>query len=770
MYKQKITGTKRVLRDELSELYVQQTNRKFPLVPFYPYVWIYQRGLNDFDTAKYELKKEQIAAKYKKKIEMQKDHPAKQNRLKRKMQRKVSRVDKTLTEGNQGMRWGEPLSIFDSAKATRTQQRLELYLHSKGYFIAKADMEIKERKKLVSVSYKVDPGKPYIIDTTFYQIADSGVSVLYHRYQKNSLLKVGQRYDQAKLSEERENIEFFLKDNGYYDFSRAYIDFEVDTAFGESAKVAVKTKIKSPAQRGYHKKFIIDSVNFTTDANLYRLPDSLRINELVGGVNYRYFRKIYSKKILSRRVFVRKDSAYSRENTFNTQRLLANLDHFRFININYDSSGGQFVGNIFTSPLDQYQWSNEFGINVTQGYPGPFFNTSFKKRNFFGGLEIFELSARIGFEGLAAATEVDNIYRSTEIGGNASITFPQFILPISDRTKYKLGKRDPKTTIQSGYTFTERPEYTRQNANVSLIYTWRNQRRAQYRLGLTDVSWINSTLTDEFRERLEDLSNNLRSSFNPSFVSNMNLSVTWNFNNYGSSEDNSSFLKTYLESGGTTQNFQFVRELRSDGLEYYRYLKFDIDFRRFTPIDPNTAVAFRLRGGIAYSYDENEILPYEKYFFAGGSNGIRAWRPRRLGPGSYTPINEDGNLNYDLEQPGEILFEASIELRKNLFGFVDYAFFADAGNTWLIREDPNRPGAKFEAQRFYREIAVGAGLGLRFDFSFLVLRFDTGLKVYDPAREEGKRFILQDGFYDPPFDDRNEAEPLIYNIGIGYPF
>ena len=170
-------------------------------------------------------------------------------------------------------------------------------------------------------------------------------------------------------------------------------------------------------------------------------------------------------------------------------------------------------------------------------------------------------------------------------------------------------------------------------------------------------------------------------------------------------------------------------------------------------------IAYGISGG---------VLPYEKYFFAGGSTSIRAWQPRRLGPGSFTPeTNEDGTFDYRFEQPGEILFEAMFEYRRKLFGYFDGAIFVDAGNTWTFAEDPSREGAEFKADRFYKEIAIGTGIGLRMDFEFLVLRLDMGIKAYDPARPVNERFILDKLSLKNPL---GESGQQVFNIGIGYPF
>lgn len=775
LYKQKIKGVEDIDKDELSQLYVQKANRQFPLIPFSPYVWFYYWGLKNYDIEKYEKRRENTRTKYNAWIaEAEAEgNDRKIARLEKKKRRKVAKINKVLREGNVLMRWGEPVAVYDSIKTEQTMGRIELYLNSKGYFQANVDTALKVVNEKVSVTYNVKQGLPYQLDTLLLQTGDSAVTNILNTNSDESFLVEGENYEQSNLTRERERIDLLLKDHGYFDFSRQYVEFNIDTAYRGHRKVAIQTTINKPSKRGYHKVFTVDSINFTTDASSKIIPDSLRQSETRKGITFHYYQDEYNKKILSRRVFIKKDSVYSKSNTFNTQRQLANLDHFRFININYDSSGGRLIANIFTSPLNRYQWTNEVGVNVTQGFPGPFYNLSFKKRNVFKGLEIFEVNGRIGIEGVAPATEIQEVYASVEAGVNATLTFPQFILPISDAAKERLGRINPKTRLLSGYTYTDRPEYIRENINFSNTYSWQNENKTLYSLTATDISIINSNLSSGFLDTLkvlQDKGNRLINTFLPSFVSSMSFSATWNFNSYGINFTNSSFLRTYIESGGTTLNFAGTERLKKEGLEYYKYLKFNIDYRKIHPINENTTLAYRLNGGVAKPYSENKILPYEKYFFAGGSNGIRAWRPRRLGPGSYSPIDSTTFMvSYNFEQQGEILLEGSIEIRKNLIGFIDYAVFVDFGNIWTIDKDPSRKGAEFEFSRFYKEIAVGTGLGLRFDFSFLVLRLDAGLKIYDPARPEGKRFIRSPGFYDAPFTPK-AAEAVVFNIGIGYPF
>src|SRR5690606_32504301 len=190
---------------------------------------------------------------------------------------------------------------------------------------------------------------------------------------KAALLKKGDRFQQDHFTNERERIDLLLKDEGYYDFSRQYIEFATDTTFkSPERRIAVMISIKEPAKRGYHKRFTIDSVTFTTDVGR-NIAGRERSTRKYHDIQYKFFEDDHNLKVLSQRVFIRPEELYSRKKTLNTQRQLGNMEAFKFININYDTSNGKFIANIFASPLTRYEWTNEAGVNVTQGYPGPFF-------------------------------------------------------------------------------------------------------------------------------------------------------------------------------------------------------------------------------------------------------------------------------------------------------------------------------------------------------------------------------------------------------------
>ncbi|MDA1121070.1 MAG: BamA/TamA family outer membrane protein [Bacteroidetes bacterium] len=770
LYKQKISGVSREDRRATENLFQQSPNRKFPFIPWAPYVWLHQLGKNSYDSAKYVRKKEKQTARFKKKIEGRDPGSNFVTRKRFKNNRKLAKWDRNIKEGNLLMRWGEPVSVYDSALTRSSIAQFKLYLQAKGYFKSRLYFETKTVDKRVRVNYTIRPGAPSIIDSIRYIIPQDSIGALVASASEETLVNKGDKYDQEAITKERERLYNLMVDNGYFEFTQQYINFEVDTISLPNRRIILKEIIHNKEDGTEHKIFRIDSVNFITDANIIGSRQDRTIQKH-GGVNFMFYEDTFNRRILISRLFIQEDSLFRRSNTLSTQRQLANMDMFKFINVHYDTTGGKFVSNVFTSPLDKYQTSGEVGVNVSQGLPGPFVNGSVKDRNLFGGLEILSLSGRFGIEGVASASNDKNVYQSTELGINASLLFPQFLFPLSKKWEQRVKGLEPKTTFNTGSTLTNRPEYDRRSFLGSVSYTWTNEKRKIYNFSPAEIIYINSDIKSKTFEEFLDAQlargNLLKNTFKPSYVSSMSFSAINNIGQYGNSKERSSFFRYNIESGGTFLNFIGSDNLSSKSLEFYQYLKFNVDFRGYNPISSSTVFSFRINLGLAIPYGENNILPYEKYFFSGGSNGIRAWRPRRLGPGSYTPLDEDGNYTDNFEQQGEILMESSLELRHDIIGFVDGAFFIDMGNIWTLRNDPTREGAQFEVDRFFREIAIGTGYGIRFDFSFLLLRFDTGLKIYDPARDRGNRFILDKNFNDSKFQ---ASDNLVINIGIGYPF
>lgn len=797
LYKQRVKGIKNTERDPAVRLITLRPNVKLPLLgPLGAN--IYESGRNNWDSLAIVAQIDEVAAAYDSAIAKKEAEGKNTRKLGNKRDRKLAKLDKRRRLGNFRMRTGTPLSRYDSAEIEKSRQRIENYMKEKGFLKAQVDIAYREKGKKVYQDFMVTEGPRSFIDSSIIRTGDPAIAFLIQSTRDESFLKKGSNYDKTNVDRERSRIESLLRNNGYFELDDRYINFEIYYA-PDQTDLWVTTVIKKPANRSLHKAFTLDSIVINTQGT-----EAIQESIVFDTIQYNIGSEFYNPRVIDARIKVTPNQKYSFDDVRNTQRQLLNMNVFRYVNINFDSTliPGKFIANIYTAPQRKYQLTQELGLNMTEGLPGPFYNLAIVNRNVFGGAENLQLTGFIGSEGVSGLSEQSGVLSSFQYGGNLALTFPRFNIPF---TKNKWSKRvfNPTNTVSVGYSFTDRPEYIRSNLNGRFGYSWQNSTgKRSFTLNLADINFIDTKNIDpDFQELLDDLlaqGNTLALAFNRSFVSSTSFNAIYNFD-YSNPIKPSSFFRYLVETGGPFNNF-LPRSILSDnetpddgsptsGLEYYRFSKLQLDYRRHIPLTDDRAWAFRAHTGVAYAYGENQALPYEKYFFTGGSNSNRAWSPRRLGPGSSTPylLDEDGNNvvdengefvpirtpgsnAYQFEQPGEILLELGAEYRANLSGILDYALFLDAGNIWRMRAaepitDPDQvvrssPGGNFEFNRFYKEIAVGAGFGLRMDFSFLVFRFDYGMKVKDPRYPEGQRWSL-------PFTRSNQG---VWNIAVGYPF
>jgi outer membrane protein insertion porin family len=774
LYSVDIKGNNKTGKSELLDVVKQTPNTRIPLLNSSLGITLYRFGEWTFDSMKHVTKKKEFLAERVKLIEKEEGQALLNKKEKKrltKLNNILSSLEKKLEYGNFFMRTGNPRVIFDSLSTIESSKQITFYLFNNGYFDAETTFEVEKSRKKAWVTYFVIENSPYLVDSFYTRSDDKNIYELLLKNERRSNIKVNQNYNQSAISRERQRVEDILKDNGYYTFSRNYIEYNVykDTI---EKNVKIEQLIRKPIYADFHQVYILDSVHFSIDPPSSEIWDEDR-KSTYRDIDFSFYKDRYSEKIIASRIFLNKGELYSKRDVIDTQRQLANLDLFRFVNIAFDTLGDVLRPRIYTQPNQKYQITNQVGASITEQLPGPFFSHSLRNRNLFRGAEVFEFFFRAGLEGVVSATGEGGVFRSRELNTSASVIFPQFLFPIGKSSLQKFGRFNPNTRTLVGYNYVNRPEYIRESVNGIIAYNWNTRNlRQQYAINVLDANFIRSNLSNDFRELLEGLQsqgNNLINSFLPSYVSSLSGQVIINFNQYGAFNKNKASLwRIFMESGGTTLNFLKEDFIAERSLAYFQFLKFQSDFRRYIPLSRNQTFAYRLNLGLARPYGISDgVLPYEKYFFAGGSTGIRAWQPRRLGPGSNTPDTfEDGTFDYRFEQPADILLEGMFELRSKIYGYFDGAFFIDLGNSWTFQEDLARPGANFEFNRFWKEIAVGTGLGLRMDFDFLVLRLDMGVKAVDPARPIGERFIL-DKFFRNFLGERGQT---VFNIGIGYPF
>lgn len=774
LYNNEIKGVENANKEALYNLIEQEPNTRFLGTSLG--VSIYRTGKGFYDSTKIADKLIQDETELLA-IKLALDSLSKEKKLRKRADKLTSRIEgfrKKLEFGNAIMRTGNPVVTLDSADIKMTVDNLQGYLINHGFFDAEVNYEVQTKGKKAFVTYQVNEKNSYTLDSLYTRSENPEILKLLEKAARNQLVKQGETYNQDNISAERNRIEELLKNNGFFMFSKSYINYIAykDTA---SHTIILEQVIQKPTFTDIHEIYTIDSITFRINPPSNEFADR-QVQEEYRDIDFTFYQDRYSAKVLASRILFQPGQHYSRTSAIETQRQLSNLDLFRFVNISFDTLGTSLTANIFTQPNQKYQLTNQIGMTITEQLPGPFFSTALRNRNFFRAGEILEFNFRAGLEGVASATG-QGVYQSSELNTGVTFILPRFLIPFAPGSLQKFGRYNPNTRIRLGYNYTNRPEYTRNSVNSLLSYTWATiNNHIFYTLNVADISYIRTPrIQGEFLDILTDLQNegnNLIWSFLPSFISSISGQTVINFNRYGDFTANrASLLRLFAESGGTSLNFIDVQSNDEPGIEFanFQWLKAQIDFRRYYPVNPKQTFAYRINFGWARPYGVSVgILPYEKYFFAGGGTSIRAWQARRLGPGSSEPeIGEGGEYDYTNEQPAEMILETMLEYRRKLVGYFDMALFIDAGNSWMIGPDPARPGADFRFDRFYKEIAVGAGLGLRMDFDFLVIRLDLATKAIDPSKPSGERWVFDNVSFRRPFGVRGQT---VLNFGIGYPF
>jgi outer membrane translocation and assembly module TamA len=509
--------------------------------------------------------------------------------------------------------------------------------------------------------------------------------------------------------------------------------------------------------------------------------------------------------ILIRQITLRPGQIYNLNRTQRTTRQLSNLDMYRFNNVVYSKVGTPVSTSLDTlaatpsatdyyldalvtaSPSPRFAETTEFGGTYVANKVGPFANLRLKWRNPFHGAEVLELSARVGFEGQYARLGETNLSNGSQYvvqyGVTAALLVPKFVVPFG--LGNFLRSYQPRTRFSLSDTYSSTPFYTRTNAELTFDYLWQTSPYHQFIFTPFDIALVNTPrIVPEYQDLLNDLRINqgspLYQSFRSIYEPSLNFTSVYNSNDINQTHS-AKYLRLFAEVGGLTRGlYQNKSWFEDTGLRVYNFAKIAVDYRRYYKLSSQTYLAWRLNGGVAHALTkspdidgklpERYVIPYDKYFFAGGSNSVRAWSPRRLGTGTYATTQPEivggvltGNRvrDYITEQPGELLLEGSVEYRFPVYSFIRGALFTDFGNVWTLQPDQTRPGAEFRVNSFAKQFAVGSGIGIRLDFTFLILRFDIATKVYDPTTPEG--WVIRNAL-------QHTKNQTALNVGIGYPF
>ncbi|MEM7055772.1 MAG: hypothetical protein AAF392_02730, partial [Bacteroidota bacterium] len=472
---QRIEGNKKVKQEALAPYYQQQSNRKLLAMPVW--LWLHQLGKGSI---KRQLTR--IEARYAKKMVAAAGNPRELEHLRQQKDKKIEHKKHVLKKGNAWMCWGEPPVIYSSQQQALTEQNFLRYLQSKGYFDAQVSSIVKRYHKKAYITYQIKEHKPYLIREIQLTTPDTAIQQLLQPYQQQSLIQQGNNYDQDILTRERERIQDLLSNYGYFNFSKQYISFNVDT-IGAGQTVAIETVIALPLGSNAHSIYHIDSVVFATEPRQHK--QATKDITTCHGITFRALHQNFNPQVLGSKIPLKPTQLYKSQDSIKARQSLSRLGMFRYVNITHDTTdSGTLTTYIYTSPSDRFQLSHELGVQVNSksSIPQPFYELSLKSKNLFKQLEALTLSTQVSAAGVATSADKKILYNSQAFDISLGLVLPQFLLPLRNKTHAQLDVYQPVTKLNIGYSFTSRPDYIRSNIQSLVSYDWQGRGNTSYEL------------------------------------------------------------------------------------------------------------------------------------------------------------------------------------------------------------------------------------------------------------------------------------------------
>lgn len=682
---------------------------------------------------------------------------------------------------------GEEPAVIDSNFIISTEKQMSQFMFNKGYFYATVGYTVKPRKSIFSskhrqiVEYHITPNTKYTLGLVYYNIPDSAIYKLIVADTSKRFLNRFDQYDLDNLIREKNRITDILRNNGYYYFSRDYINYDVDSNY-QSNFVLLSVNVRNPGVHT-HKPNRIRSVRV-------EFENDLVINPRVDSVEYKgilYVFKGYLVKpvVTDRMIQIRPGDLYNQTKVQDSYSRLLDMQLFRYVNISFDpyesDTSGWITCRIRMNPymaneiVEEPQTitsdqSNNFSSANYRNY-GIANSLLFRNKNTFHRAEILQVTWRAALELQPKSASKGKFY-STEQNINISLSQPRLIwLPRRWEGTHNVNKN--RTSVALAYTYETNIDFKRNLLTASFNYQQR-RKLVTFSWSPLEISFIKTNTSRSFQDTLNKQNDVfLKSLFSNNLITDGRFTII--FDNQ-SKRAGKSFVRIVwdpVEIGGNfiylMQNF-LVRPAKDSvthkykllGLTYYQYYRTVFDFRYNHIVDLNNRVVTRFYAGAGLPYGNAAIMPLERRFFVGGANDLRAFRPRVIGPGVFADKDSLG-----IDRSGEIKLEVNIEYRFNIIKrYLEGAIFTDAGNIWLAkRDDKTYPGGAFRLQDIPRQVAIDGGIGLRLNFTFFIFRLDAAIPFQDPQQDAGKRWVL----------NQISTEAWIHknaqlNVAIGYPF
>ncbi len=666
---------------------------------------------------------------------------------------------------------GEPPVIFDYKLSNRSKLVMEKYLSDNGYLNARVNLDTIDKLKSVQTVYTVFAPKRYRIREIILPSGNTVLDTLTRNNQQQSFLKKGSIYRTRNLDAERTRLVNIATRNGYFGLTQNDIYYYVDTT-QHPEMVDIYLEWKRSGEEEDIKQYKLGTTTvFATHAltNIAdQSPDTIRYSDLTIIENY-YFLK---NQLLYRAISGRQGDLYNGQQQLGNINYLQNLEVYKLINLRYQQRaiGDQlFLDRYFyLMPAQVRDLRFDFETNTRSGsFLGISTSVNYAHKNWLGGAERLDLSFSVGGE-----TQLGNTTKFINtllISATASISLPKLLVPFKIKRLYKDAVPRTRFTLSDAYQI-RNGFFTTNTLTAEATYDWRSSKKWQHLFTPVSIIQTNTfNITEAFQTEL-DADRRLRESFD-------NILIPGGSYQFIHSTQEIQKIQPYYSWSGTFELAGNIPDLVTKtlnpnqseytilGVPFAQFVRLYTDFRYYHQRRSHTW-AFRLGTGMITAYGNSTVAPYAKQFYIGGSNSLRAFRLRELGPGSY--INPAANNQNFFDQTGDIKIEFNAEYRFNIASYLKGAAFIDAGNIWLIKDTigANADG-KFSPSTFYKEIAVGTGIGLRVDFEYFVIRLDGAFPIRKPVEDTGFQWTFdQLNFASASWRSQN----IVFHLAIGYPF
>ncbi len=662
----------------------------------------------------------------------------------------------------------EPVLISKVQPGLRARVAEQL-LENHGYFGSRVSDSLRYRKhgRKAKVDYTLRIAQPWFYGSIDYPQTHPGMDRLIDSLRQTSLIRVGAQYNLDTLTAERQRITEVLRNRGYYYFRPEYLEYLADTTLRQQ-QVALRLKLQPNLPAQALRPYRVGKVTVHLH-NLRPGPsDTLRIRRT--SVIAQQPMKI-RPRVLARALTLEPGELFTVDAQNRTQTELNKLGIFRSVNLSVAALDSLRGGDSLDVEIDaRFDYPLEVALETdvtskSNSFLGPGLTLKVSNNNLFRGGEILDVKLNGSYEwqtGNKNSGGRSSRLNSYELGLNANLHLPRLLLP----QKWVRRLHYPgSTSFQAGVDLMNRPRFFHLIAfSASAGYEFQSSPYSRHALTVFKLTYNRLLHTTASFDQTMEENPSIAMSFRNQFVPSINYTYTFD-KTYGDSGNRRFYWQNNLTSAGNllagilrtcgerqpqhlfgNQFSQFVKEVSE--VKFYHRIG-----RR------NNWLATRFLVGVGYAYGNSEVMPYSEQFYIGGANSIRAFTVRSLGPGSYRPPADDSD-GY-LDQTGDFKLEANIEYRFGIMGRLNGAVFLDAGNVWLLKNDPKRPGAELKWKGLLEEIALGTGFGLRYDISYLVIRADLGIGIHTPYPNPDKR-----GYY----NISSFKNGLGFHLAIGYPF